>query len=122
MGIINQAAGLGKSYGVYGSSTDSATNLSQSYVQNAADMTSANTNTKYIIVSLLPESAGTVDQGTTVFAIQFQASAWSTELTGWTAPATPTAPVAATIPTKKTGSKYLSVAAAVTLASMYMNM
>ena len=32
MGIINQAANLGKSYGVYGSSIDTSNNLTQSYV------------------------------------------------------------------------------------------
>ena len=61
MGLINQAVGLGKSYGVYGSSTTATTNIAQSYVQAAADMTSANTNTKYLIISLLPESPNSVD-------------------------------------------------------------
>ena len=71
MGLIKQAVGLGKSYGVYGSSTTATTNIAQSYVHDAADMKDSNVNTHYIIVSLMPESAGTVDQGTTVFAIQF---------------------------------------------------
>lgn len=71
MGLLIQASSLGKSYGVYGSSTTTSNNLLQSYVANAVDMTASNTNTHYIIVSLLPESAGTVDQGTTAFAIQF---------------------------------------------------
>ena len=71
MGLINQAVGLGKSYGVYGSSTTATYNLAQSYVNAAADMTDSNVNTHYLIVSLLPESAGTVDQGTTTFSIQF---------------------------------------------------
>lgn len=61
MGLLTQAVGLGKSYGVYGSSSTATTNIAQSYVAAAADMTSSNTNTKYMIISLLAQSPNSVD-------------------------------------------------------------
>lgn len=67
MGMINQAANLAKSFGVYGSATYAASMtteadpLKQSYVQRAADMTSSNSNKHYMIVSLWAESPNSVD-------------------------------------------------------------